>query len=154
AAMLGRDAAHWASTLQASGSVMDGSKIEPQTDGSFLITDYMSTYSPLDLYIMGLIPSSSVPPWFRVADARDANGAAIDVTQGIAIGSRITGTREDITIDQVIQALGPRTPDSVGAPHAFRAAFVLITAPGQKASEVISAAHTLDQVRKIWEQKF
>jgi hypothetical protein len=154
AAMLGRDAAHWASTLEASGSVMDGSKIEPQADGSFLITDYMSTYSPLDLYIMGLVPASSVSPWFRVADAKDETGAPVDVTQGIAIGSRITGTRENITIDQVIQALGPRMPDAALAPHAFRAAFVLITAPGQKASEAIAPARTLDQVRKIWEQKF
>src|SRR5207248_1155596 len=54
-AMLGRDKAHWASTLQADASVMDGDLIVDNGGGSFTIKDTFARYSALDLYGMGLV---------------------------------------------------------------------------------------------------
>ncbi|MDB4971398.1 MAG: hypothetical protein JWN44_7087 [Myxococcales bacterium] len=154
AAMLGRDAAHWASTLETNGSVLDGNTIVPQTDGTFLVTEYMQRYSDLDLYIMGLIPANKVKPFFRVDGAKLMDGTPVDATQPVSVGAKMTGTRENIIIDQVVAALGARFPDYAAAPKSFRTAFVVLTAPGEKASAGIEAARLLDKVRKVWEQKF
>jgi hypothetical protein len=153
-AMLGRASAHWASTLETNGSVLDGNKIVQLPDGTFRVDEYMTRYSELDLYIMGLIPPTQVKPFFRVADAKLADGSTVDPTQPVSVGSIMTGTRENITIDQVIAALGTRFPDASAAPKSFRAAFVVLTAPGEKASAGIEAARLMDKVRKVWEQKF
>jgi hypothetical protein len=153
-AMLGRDKAHWASTLQADASVMDGDLIVDNGDGSFNVTETFSRYSPLDLYGMGLIAPREVPPWFLVTDAKDGGGNLIDPARYLYVGARIYGAREDISISQVISAEGPRVPSSEVAEHAFRVAFVLVTRPGETAGDVQDIARTLDQVRKIWEQSF
>src|SRR5262249_40462266 len=78
-AMLGRDQAHWASTLDADASVMDGQRWVDDGDGTFTDVEAQSRYSSLDLYAMGLLAPSEVPPWFRIAGAVDARtGAPID----------------------------------------------------------------------------
>jgi hypothetical protein len=153
-AMLGRDAAHWASTLQADASVMDGNRLVDNNDGTFSVTGSFSQYSPLDLYGMGLVPPADVPPWFLVTNAQTMDGHAIDPTRYLGRTSQFTGTREDITIDQVIAANGARVPAFADAPHAFRVAFVLLTRPGERAAQVVEIAHELDQARKVWEQIF
>src|SRR5581483_628401 len=155
AAMLGRAGQHWASTLQTNASVMDGNQIVDNGDGSFTITDSFRRYSPLDLYGMGLLDASGVPPWFRVAGATKTDGTPIDPTiPNLRRGQKILGTREDITIDQVIAAEGPRMPPPASAQHAFRVAWALLTRPGERASEVLDIAAKLELSRHVWEQKF
>jgi MYXO-CTERM domain-containing protein len=153
-AMLGRDQAHWASTLQADGSVMDGNMLTQASDGFYDATEFMTRYSSLDLYGMGLIPANDVQPWFLLKNAKTNKGRAVDPTQYLPTGARLTGTREDITIDQVLAAEGARTPSWDTSPHAFRIAFVLVTHPGERAGEVLEIARTLDKVRTVWEQQF
>lgn len=152
--MLGRDLAHWSSTLQADASVIDGNRIVDNGDGTFTIAETMARYSPLDQYAMGLIPASAVPPFFIVNGATTASGTAIAGADLIPVGATFKGTRENITIDQVVAATGPRMPSDAQSPHGFRVAFVLLTSPVQRAADVLDAARTLDQVRKTWETVF
>ncbi len=154
AAMLGRDAAHWASTLQADASVMDGNLLIDNGDGSFTVAGAFSRYSPLDLYGMGLAPATDVPAFFRVANAVDGSGKVIDPTKYLGRTTKIFGQRENITIDQIIADEGPRVPDSDHSPHAFRVAFVLLTRPGERAVDVTDIANKLDRARLTWEQQF
>jgi MYXO-CTERM domain-containing protein len=153
-AMLGRDMAHWGSTLQAFGSMMDGNDLGDKMDGSFVVKDFMTRYSPLDMYAMGLIGPEDVPPFFVVDNATTTKGGKINPANGVAVGSTMKGTREDITIDQVVAAMGPRTPAFDAAPHDFRVAYVLVTKPGERAADVLGAAQQIDQARKVWESSF
>ncbi len=153
-AMLGRDAAHWASTLQAYASVMDGNQFteQPGADGFYSIVGYFTHYSPLDLYGMGLVDASQVPPFFVLHNATTSTGKAVDPTKPAR--GKLTGDREDITIDQIIAADGPRVPAAADSEHSFRVAWVLLTRPGELAGQVVDLAKQLDQGRLVWEARF
>lgn len=148
-ALLGRDLAHWSFKHNTSASDMEGNEIRDNGDGSFVTTAATERYSPLDQYAMGLIPASAVPPFFYVAD-----GSADDIIPGRApeIGVTFTGTRYDVTIDDVIAVEGERQPSSDTAPKSFRMAFVLLEPPGTKASRASLAK--LDRIRRRWESYF
>ena len=153
-AMLGRDKAHWASTLQAEGSVMDGNQWRDNGDGTFTIVAKENGFSPLDLYGMGLIPADKVPPWYLIRDAVNTrNGQKVDPANSfVNVGTTVRGSREEIKIEQVVSALGARKPGYPQSPRDFRVAFVLLTRPGETASQVLNKASLLDTVRKNWEQ--
>lgn len=153
--MLGRAQAHWASTLQADASVMDGNNWEDHGDGTFTNVEQLARYSPLDLYLMGLLGAEEISPWFRIADATYAGTSdPVLLDDYMWVGAVVKGEREAITIDQVIAAEGPRLPAAADSQHDFRIAFVLVTRPGEPAAEVVDIARTLDAVRPVWEQTF
>jgi MYXO-CTERM domain-containing protein len=153
-AMLGRDMAHWASTLQADGSLMDGNVLALGDDGYYSVSNFMTRYSSLDLYGMGIIPADQVAPFFLLKNAVTSTGKSVDPALYVRSGSKLKGTREDITIDQVVAGSGARTPAWDLAPHSFRIAFVLVTKPGETAIDAIDIAEKLDVARTVWEQKF
>jgi MYXO-CTERM domain-containing protein len=153
-AMLGRDGAHWASTLSANGSFMDGNVLTLTSDGYYQTSALMSTYWALDLYAMGLAPATEVPPWFLIKNAVTSTGRMVNPAVYLRNGAKIQGTREDIEINQVLAAEGPRTPAWDQSPHAFRVAFVVVTKPGEHASQVMNVAKVLDEARVVWEKQF
>jgi hypothetical protein len=63
----------------------------------------------LDLYLMGLVPPSMVPPYDYV---------------------RADGERIPVPIESIIEATGPRVPAYPYAPSHFRVAFVVLTPTG------------------------
>jgi MYXO-CTERM domain-containing protein len=154
--LLGRDESHWASTLQAYASVLDGNEFSaaPDGDGYYSVVNSNARFSPLDLYGMGLIPASEVPPFFLIKDAVTATGRTVNPANPIRSTTKLKGTREDITIEQVVASEGPRIPSSDNSQHGFRVAFVLLTRPGETAAQVIPTANKLNEVRKVWEQQF
>jgi hypothetical protein len=152
--LLGRDEAHWASTLQAFASVMDGVQWSENADGTFTAVDDMARFSPLDLYGMGLIPATEVPDFFLLNDAVTMSGRAVNPAFPLRRNTTVRAAKETITIQQIIDANGPRVPSWDQSPHAFRVAFVLLTRPGERADEVIDIAKKLDVARTIWEKKF
>jgi hypothetical protein len=71
-------------------------------------------YSPLELYIMGLIPPEEVPP-VHILNAPDTSDL-----------NRITATYRTVTIDQIIQAEGgPRSPAYAESQKDFTLAFIV-----------------------------
>lgn len=152
--MLGRDEAHWASTLQADASVMDGVAWKENGDGTFTVLDDMARFSPLDLYGMGLIPAEEVPDFFLLNDAVTMSGRTVNPANPLRRNTTVRAAKEVITMQQILDANGPRVPAWDKSPHAFRVAFVLLTRPGERADEVVEIARTLDVARTIWEQKF
>ena len=130
-ALLGRALSHWNFNFDSDGdgprggSDMEGTNIRDNGDGSFTSVAATDGFSPLDLYVMGLLPASEVPDMFYVGNSD------VDPSSAPAIGTTIRGTRENVSINDIIRAEGPRVPSSASAPKSFRMAFILVTKEGE-----------------------
>jgi len=130
-ALLGRSLSHWNFNFDsdgdgpAGGSDMEGTNIRDNGNGTFTTIAATDGFSPLDLYVMGLLPASEVPEMFYVANSD------VDPSSPPAIGTTIRGTRENVSINDIIRAEGPRVPSSATAPKSFRMAFILVTKEGE-----------------------
>jgi hypothetical protein len=79
-------------------------------------------YSWLDLYLMGLAAPEEVPDLYVIDGANPPLGVAYHPPSNITV----TGSRRDIKLQQVIDAMGPRVPSASASRRAFRIAFVLV----------------------------
>lgn len=147
---------HWARGLHApvafpyqrptEASAMGGSVWQDNFDGTFtqLDDDYYvpaTGWSYLDLYLMGLISASEVPDFFilrnLVPAGKDDNGHPI-----------FRAERTKVTIQDVIAAEGPRTPDVFHSQKKFNTGIVVIVEHGAKPSkELIERANG---IRERW----
>lgn len=140
-ALLGRDAAHWSYLLDTQGSVMYGNGWRDNGDGTFTSTAQPGGYSPLDLYLMGMIPKEQVPPMLLIQNS------SIDKKQLPLLGTTISGTARTITIDDIVAAEGTRIPDAVASAKKFNVGFLLLVPPGGNPSVAQPAVETL---RSAW----
>jgi hypothetical protein len=120
--LLGRQRAHWSFFTDSDGSVMEGNEIEDLGGGVFRTASATEKYSRLDLYAMGLATAAEVPRWFYV----DAPISSRDRESGPEAGSFINGTRRDVLIQDVIDALGPRVPAAADSPRLHRQAYIFV----------------------------
>lgn len=159
ALLLGRDEAHWNFFLNIESNVSspaarrsssaEGSVWRDNGNGSFTTVNLIDGYSLLDQYLMGLRPASDVPDTFLVANP---SGTVRTRESNPFPNVTVSGTRQTITMSQILQANGNRNPGSTTAPKNFRAAVVLLTQQGAQASQA-----TLDKVtlyRLAWESYF
>jgi uncharacterized protein (TIGR03437 family) len=136
--MLGRQTAHWAFTFNSEASLLEGNRIQDNGQHAsprFVTAATVEAYSPLDRYLMGLIPKEQVPDTFYVTDSTQS------ATRSPQVGVAFNGTRRNVNIDEVIAAVGRRTPDHTVSQKRFRFAFVLVTRDGQEP--------TPDQVEQV-----
>jgi hypothetical protein len=98
---------------------------------------------------MGLRTSAEVPPFFLIRDA---------VLHGVQSAERapqsnvdIKGARKDVTIADVIAAMGPRSPAPAPNPPPWRVAFLYVTQgdPGDAAGIAL-----VDSLRSQFEAYF
>jgi hypothetical protein len=128
--MLGRQLAHWSFLFNSEASFLEGNRIRddgPNASPRFTTVATVQGYAPLDQYLMGFRAPEEVPPTFLVTDSPN-------VSSGIRspqIGVGFDGNRRDIAIQDVIDAVGRRTPDSTVSQRRFRFAFLLIVPAGQ-----------------------
>jgi hypothetical protein len=144
-ALLGKDSSHWSYLLDTKGSVMYGNGWKDNGNETFTSTAARSGYSPLDLYLMGMIPKEKVPTMLLI------DNPAIDKTQLPQLGATISGTAKTITIDDIIAAEGARTPDASTSQKKFNVGFVLLTRAGDSATAATAAIETL---RTAWAGRF
>jgi hypothetical protein len=147
--LLGRQMAHWSFYMHSSGSHDEGNQIEDLGGGVFRTGPASQRYGPLDQYLMGLRPSTEVPPFFVIRDA---------VVDGVQSAERapqsnveLKGTRKDVTIADVIAAMGLRSPAPAPNPPAWRVAFLYVTRgdPGDA-----SGIALVDSIRSQFEAYF
>lgn len=149
--LLGRDMAHWSFFLDTDGSVMEGNDIEELGGGSFRTAGAMSGFSRLDLYAMGLVRDSEVPPFFYVENP-------VNVTPGRSrespptLGVTFNGTRRDVLIQDIVAANGPRSPSAAEAPRVHRQAFIYVVGAGRTAAA--DQVDKLDRIRRRFEPFF
>ena len=100
-------------------------------------------YSALDQYVMGLRLPAEVPPFFYVDEADNFRpNRAFKFSSAPEAGISFTGVRREVTIEDVVAALGPRVPDATRAPRVLRQAFLLVAdaaAPATPARRQASA---------------
>lgn len=143
--LLGKDSAHWSYLLDSKGSLMYGNGWKDNGNGTFTSVSKQSAFSPLDLYLMGMIPKEQVPPMLLI------DNPSIDKMQLPQLGATVTGTAKTVTIDDIIAAEGARVPDSTTAQKLFNVGFVLLTRAGDSATAATQAIETL---RKAWAGRF
>src|SRR6266567_3950637 len=128
--MLGRQLAHWSFLFNSEASFLEGNRIRddgPNASPRFTTVAAVQSYAPLDQYLMGFRAPEEVPPTFLVTDSPNVSSGSRSPQIGVAFD----GNRRDIAIQEVIDAVGRRTPDSTVSQRRFRFAFLLIVRAGQ-----------------------
>jgi uncharacterized protein (TIGR03437 family) len=158
--LLGRDNAHWSfflniesnlsSVAAPRSSSMEGNVWRDNGNGTFTSVNLIDGYSRLDQYLMGFRPASDVNDIFVIANPTNTGGRSRSSNPFPNV--TVNGAKQNVSINEVIQANGARTPDSTVAPKSFRAAVILLARQGSPPS-----AATLDKVtryRLAWESYF
>lgn len=122
-ALLGPDRSHWNYLLDSNGSLQYGNDWRDNGDGTFTSVAIRQNYSPLDLYLMGMIDKSAVPPMLLI-DSPAFNDVYLP-----KLGDTISGSARTVSIEQIIAAMGERIPAANEAPKSFKAAFIFVTRP-------------------------
>lgn len=144
--LLGRQSAHWNFFADSEASVMEGNDWSETSPGIFESVDTVSRFSTLDQYIMGLRAPADVNPFFVIGSPSGSFSAG----SGPAVGTMLTGTRIDVTVNNVIAASGARTPAYPFAPTKVRGAIILLTRNGQ--APTAGELQKIEDFRVQWEQ--
>ncbi|HYO83345.1 MAG TPA: hypothetical protein VES20_18210, partial [Bryobacteraceae bacterium] len=148
--MLNPNRSHWNFLFNSEASLMEGNRIRDNGPGAsprFQTVGAVEAFSPLDQYLMGLLPAQEVPDTFLVTNAQGRNLSGLPRT-----GVTFDGQRRDIRIEEIVAVEGRRTPDHTVSQRRFRFAFVLVTAAGQEPSADDLAR--VEAYRKRFEQFF
>lgn len=125
--MLGRALVHWSFNFNSDASFLEGNRIEDDGPGAtprFHTTATVKGYSLFDQYLMGFRRPDEVPPLFYVSGSPYSNA------NPPRVGAYFDGIRQDVTVNDIIQTVGRRTPDSTVSQRRFRFGFILITPGG------------------------
>ena len=129
--MLGYGGVHWSFVYDSEASLLEGERIADKGAGvspRFLTTDTVQGYSPLDQYLMGFLPPAQVPDTFYVTNYP----ASISPLSHPLSGVPFDGARQNVSVNDIIQVEGRRTPDSTVAQRRFRFAFILVAPQGSQ----------------------
>jgi hypothetical protein len=160
--LLGRDCTHYSRFVDTQGSVHDGFSWTDNRDGTFTAgTERTVRFGNLDLYGMGLLPPEELPPFFFIDDIPDYRRGTCreygDTRKPLQ--DRISGTRVDVTVDDIIDANGPRIPSSDHGlagrrQDYFREVEVVVTRARETADSPLPTlvAQRIDRARLFWEQ--
>lgn len=149
-ALLGLDGAHWSYYLDSDASVLYGADWLAGAGGTFSATATMKRYSALDLYLMGFLAPDELGPITLLQPSPGMTTPAASLPA--AVGTRVAATPMVVTASDLVAAMGPRSPASSQAQASFRAAFVIVAAPGQvPAPEQLDF---VDTVRREWANRF
>jgi len=143
-ALLGKDKGHWSFLLDSDGSLMYGNNWQDNGDGTFTSLPGHKYYSALDLYLMGMIDKSQVPPLVLIENPE------IDPTRLPAVGETISGTARTITIDDIIAAEGERSPSANDAQKQFRVGTILIVRPGEQYQNDVARVQAIMDNWPMW----
>ena len=119
-ALLGRQASHWSFLADTGGSPMEGNDWAasgPDAYTTIFDTPPRLRFSPLDLYLMGVLPPEQVPPfelytgWGMTDPPRHPVNASTPPAHrtGVPV-TLLFGSAATVSIDDVIRANGPRVP--------------------------------------------
>ncbi|MBK6683495.1 MAG: hypothetical protein IPG45_03410 [Deltaproteobacteria bacterium] len=138
--LLGRQNAHWHAALHTEGSVLGGHGYAERGPGEFQVIGRNSGYSRLDRYGLGLLAPEQVPPFFFIAGARTITGATLPAAAELPLGTLVRGQKIEVKLEDVVRAVGPRSPAFPEAPPRLEVVVGLLTAPGESASSTRAVA--------------
>lgn len=152
--ILGRADAHWSFFFETYGSVNEGNGWTNTSGNNWVTSSSGTGYSELDNYLYGLLhPDDFANPMY-VLNNPNPNLAAQqgDATLPVEGVNVTSNTQTTVTIQNVINQMGPRIPDANSAPHTFSMAFILVVPGGTSV-----APHDLEKIddfRVQWEEFF
>ncbi|HEX9985417.1 MAG TPA: hypothetical protein VGF69_19325 [Thermoanaerobaculia bacterium] len=129
-------------------STMGGAIFNPVGSGTYETQVANRGFSWTELYLMGLASKEEVQPWFYLAGTSPA--LRLEYWPDDAV--TVSGERRDVTVDQIVSAVGPRKPDASASAKNFRVLFVLVTPSGQAPTSAELARMT--ELRSIFERTF
>ncbi len=140
---------HWSYYLD-SRSLMYGMFIDDLGNGSFNFWYQKPKYSQLDQYLMGLRLPSEVAPFFLVTNGdEDLTGSSsLPILNSPEEPAVHEGIRVDITIEDVIRAMGPREPEL--EPCHWKGAFIILHQTGKEPTTEQIAK--VERYRQRWEE--
>jgi hypothetical protein len=152
--LLGRGQAHWSFFFDSDASVMEGNNWRDNGDGTFTTDAATNTYNHLDEYMMGLRPPSEVPDFWFIRNPSLQNPCFGEGPQSCSPQLDLTtsGTKVNVSLNQIIQAEGQRSPAFGTAPNTFRYAFIMIVPAGLDPTP--RDLMQLDAIRRRWESFF
>ncbi len=155
AELLGRQFAHWNWFFNTEGSFLEGNRIVDHGPEAspyrFETVEAAARFSPLDLYLMGLEPPEAVPPSFLVRQP-DILSPAFSAGRQPLAGVFFDGERRDILMQDILRAMGRRTPDHTISQKDYRVGFVLLVEEGTEPSPENIAK--IDRIRAGFETYF
>ncbi len=143
--MLGAGLAHWAFPFNSDASFLEGNRIADQgnsTSPRYRTIATVQHYSSLDQYLMGFRDPRDVEPTFAVL------GSGMSNSRAPQSGINFNGTRLDISINDVIQAAGRRSPDATVAQRHFRMGVIVIVPENADLSAGSQASRGIGQVQR------
>jgi hypothetical protein len=129
-------------------SVMGGAYFTQLQDGRWQAKAANAGYSWMDLYLMGLASAEEVTPWFYLGQTSPALGGAYWPEDGTVV----SGTKRDVTLQQLIDVEGPRNPTAGFSEKGFRVVFALVTDPGRGPRDAEVAK--MDSLRALMSRNF
>ncbi len=134
----GADGSHPPATLETTAaftngsSPMGGQRMSLRGDGAVII-ECGSTrgFSWLELYLMGLARPEEVGPFLELSTASFAGCPLVST-----VPSKL------MTLQQVIDANGPRVPSFAASPKTFRVAYVLVETPPTASDDMLAVLQT------------
>lgn len=149
-ALLGRDDAHWSFFVDSDASVMEGNDIEDLGGGSFRTVGAVSRYSRADMYAMGLVGESDVPPFFYVENPVNPRPSVSGPDDAPQIGVTFNGTKRQVRLQDIIDVVGRRQPGVTSAPKTWRQAFIYVVGGGGAVDQ--GQVAKVDRIRRAWEE--
>lgn len=150
--LIGAGGVHWSFLLDAGSSPLGGNHWVDLGDGRYRATPGPLAYSPLDLYLMGLLSAAEVPPIRRLVEVAGCPEAECAGWGPTTTEIELAASLEAISIDQIIAAEGPRIPPAGAAPVLLRQAWIHAVPEGEGPD--LQALDYLEELRPIWEQAF
>ncbi|WP_223789413.1 CARDB domain-containing protein [Marinicella meishanensis] len=132
-ALLGRDGVHWNFFMHSQASLMYGSSWNENTPGEFEAIAVSRSLSPLDLYLMGFKHANEVPDFFLIEDGTPGN----QTDTPPLIGTQASGSRVNISINDIIAVEGIRSPGVDQSQKQFSFKFVLLKKPEESIDDAI-----------------
>ncbi|HTW94263.1 MAG TPA: hypothetical protein VMD30_05700 [Tepidisphaeraceae bacterium] len=110
-------------------SIMGGYSWRQNGDRTFSQADFPfdvpGGYSPLDLYVMGMLPPEKVPPMFLLENLNQVGW------------NEYQGTPMMVTMPEIIQAMGERVPSFADSQKIFHMKFYIVHEPGRAADPAL-----------------
>jgi hypothetical protein len=130
-------------------SVMGGATFTDMRDGTFRSPtpgEWSTGFAWHELYLMGLARQEEVPGWWYIRDTNPALGLEYYPPANFMV----TGSRVEVGIEQVINAMGHRDPSYETSQKDFRVLFVMLEREG----EPLSSEDLDPQYRLRFEEAF
>ena len=141
--MIGSGGSHWSFVFNSEASLDEGTQVIDREQGRFITGAVTRGYAPLDRYLMGFAPPSSVPDTFVVLNP------SVSPLRTPQSNVPFTGTRFNISAADVIKAMGRRTPDDTVAQRRFRFGFILVVARGTQDADIAGTLKQLETYRQL-----